>query len=414
MKNQKKMWLSALVAAAMCVCFASCKDDDEVPVVVIPDVDVTGEYGIASDSEAGTAPVVTVNNVEIPNISAPYIEEGTNGAVGNISFTGIKGMDGNFLSLYGTGNDSQNIWMTIDGKAKALTIVNAEDVTKAAAKKGKADIVFLVDNSGSMSEEANALAAQVLAWSKTISEVVDCQFGCVGYGDNDYGVDGGMDLADITVLDAFLNDRGKYGTGRTYGFYGDNAEKLENLALSSSNGYYNSYYNECGALALHFADEQFTWRSGANRIYINFTDEPNQPATYKQWSVETLNTESELYNWNASKGTVHSVYSGTDAARYEEGGSYYNYNISNPYGWYEKPWAMSEYTGGITLQTDPYFTEFKLDDIEVTGAITGSYVLRFNVTKDLLTGTHTIVITIKDKNTGSEATKTFTDISFAN
>ena len=404
----KKLSLFLCVLLGLSVAFTSCSKDDNEGSTPSD----TKNFGVPSDSEAGQMPTITANNVVIPNFSTPYVEEGTNGNVGNISFTGIKGIDGDFLALAGTGSKSQNIWMSIDGKPKSIDIVNADEITRADTKKGLADIVFLIDNSGSMSEEANALAAQVLAWSQKLAQVVDCKFGCVGYGDNSYGIDGGMDLADIEQLNAFFNRNGSSGTSRTYGFYGERAQELQTLCLSTTGGYYNGSYQECGALALHFADEQFSFRSGANRIYINFTDEPNQPNNYKQWSVETLNEKSTLYNWNMSKGTVHSVYSATDVASYEEGGYYYRYNQSSPYTYYEKPWAMSEYTGGITLKTDPYFTEFKMDDLEVTAAIVSSYILRFNITADLREGTHTIIIIIKDKN-GSEASKTFEDVVFS-
>lgn len=372
------------------------------------------DYGVPADAQAGQAPTVTTNNVTIPNISAPSIE--SNGAVGNISMTGIKGIDGNFLSLAGTGDASQNIWMSIDGVAKSIAIVNGNDVAQAprrAQKKGLADIVFLIDNSGSMGEEADKLAQQVLDWSQKLAAVVDCKFGCVGYGDNSYGVDGGMDLADISELVNFLNNRSgyTYGTYRTYGFYGPKATELETKALSSTGGYYNGSYNECGVVALYFANDLFSWRDGANRIYINFTDEPNQPNNLKQWSVETLNSaNTEIYNWNAAKGTVHSVYSGTDVSSYEAGGYYYPASQDQLY-WYECPWLMSDYTGGLTLKTDPYFTNFKLDDIEVTGAILSTYILRFNITDDLRSGLHNIILTVKDKN-GSMAKKEFKNVSF--
>ncbi len=415
MKNNLFYYLLSVCLLGLFVMFSSCSksDGDEIQERQEKDEPVeTAVYGVPTDEFAGEIPAVTESNVVIPNFSAPYIEEGTEGKVGNISFTGIKGIDGEFLSLAGTATESQNVWMSIDGKPKSIAIVNADDITRADTKKGLADIVFLIDNSGSMSQEANALAAQVLTWSQKLAQVVDCKFGCVGYGDNSYGIDGGMDMADIDVLYAFLNNRGKTGTGRTKGFYGENAEKLQSLCLSSSNGYCNGSYCECGGIALHFADEQFSFRSGANRIYINFTDEPNQPNNYKQWSVETLNEKSELYSWNSSKGTVHSVYSGTDVASYEEGGTNYNHNKTSPYTIYEKPWAMSEYTGGITLKTNPSFTNFKMDDLEVTAAIVSTYVLRFNITDDLRDGAHTIVIVVKDKN-GSEAIKTFENVVFA-
>lgn len=384
----KKLFFYGLMLLTASFTFVACSNDD--------DDDDKGSLGI-SDSQAKEAPEVSENTISIPNFSAPYIEEGSNGTVGNISFTGIKGVNGNYLNLVGTdGGANQNIWLSIDGQPKAIKIVNAGKNTKT---KPAADVVFLIDDSGSMDQEADSIAAQVVEWSKVLASVVDARFGCVGYGDSYYGIDGALDLNDVSVLDEYLNMNNKSGTYRTQGFYGDNAEKFQELTQSSTNGYYNSSYNECGVLALHFADEQFSFRDGANRIYLNFTDEPNQPANYKQWSVETLNSGSDLYNWSADKGTVHSIYSESDTEDYEgPNGYYYRDNQQSPYGWSEKPWAMSEYTGGTTIFAPYNFKGVTLNGIEVTGAITNTYVMRFNITPDLKTGVHTLVITVLDKN----------------
>ena len=346
---KKIYWFGLMLLSASFV-FVACSNDDDNDEKI-------NKWGVYIDSEAGDAPVVTSNNVTIPNVSSPYVESGSNGSIGNISLTGIKGVDGEYLVLKGTGEKDQNVWLTIDGKSKTIAIVNADDVTRASTK-GLADIVFLVDNSGSMDEEADSIAKQVLAWSNVLASTVDCKFGCVGYGDNSYGVDGGMDLADVSVLSEFLNDRENYsyGTYRTYEFYGEKEGFLRENALNYNGKYYNGSYYECGGLALHFADELFSFREGANRIYINFTDEPNQPNGYKQWSVETLNSNHDLYNWNSSKGTVHTVYSESDTLEYKgPEGWYYRYNEEYPFTEYEKPWAMSEYTGGSTIFADYNF-----------------------------------------------------------
>ncbi len=379
--------------------FAACSsddDEDDSPVSIT---------GIPDDSQAGEAPVVTTNTVAIPNISAPYIEQGTNGAVGNINFTGIKGLDGDFLNLAGTGAEGQNIWMTIDGKPKSITIVNGADVTRAAAK-GLADIVFLIDDSGSMDQEADSVAKQIVNWSKVLAKTVDCRFGCIGYGATSDAIDGAMDLNIIDSLDYFLNERsnnwyGKVtGTYRTVGFWGPNADRLQDSVAN-----YDHYgYSECGGVALHFADEQFSFRDGANRIYLNFTDEPNQPDGKTEWSVESVNPQNmQDYNWNPSKGTIHNIIS-------EDTTYFFAWDSERLY-YSEKPWLMSEYTGGITLFTNESFNEFKLDDIEVTAAIVSSYILRFNITDDLKTGNHDIIITVKD-NKGNQATKEFKNVTF--
>ena len=407
----KTLRLLGMMLVAAAVVFTSCSKSDSDDNNGGNSVNV---YGLFDDSEAGQAPVVTQNTVTISNISAPSIEANTNGTVGNFNLSGVMTKAGDFLTLNGTRTSAQNIWLSIDNVAKSVVVVNANGANISANTKGQADIVFLVDNSGSMDDEADAVAKEIVTWAQSLTSAVDAKFGCVGYGDNYYGVDGGMDLADVSVLNEFLNNRSgyTYGTYRTYGFYGTKQADLEKKALSQTGGFYNGSYYECGGLALHFADQLFSWRSGANRIYINFTDEPNQPNSYKEWSVESVNPKSTLYSWNSSKGTIHSVYSGEDQEDYEApDGWYYKYDVQYPYTEYEKPWALSDYTGGTTIFTKRDFSDASLSKLPVTAAIQNSYVLRFNITPNLKTGTHNVVITIKDNN-GNEATKEFTNVVF--
>jgi hypothetical protein len=118
-----------------------------------------------------------------------------------------------------------------------------------------------------MDEEAEAIARDITAWAEKLSQSLDICFGCVGYDGN---LTGAMNITTVEKLKEYL-DYG-YGTNRTYHFGGDDAE-----ALAAKAPDYNNSWNECGVAALHFADDNFNFRPGANRIYVNFTDEPNQP-----------------------------------------------------------------------------------------------------------------------------------------
>ena len=152
----KKEFIIGMMVLTASFVFVSCSKDDEVNETAL---------GI-NDDQASEPPVVTINTVNIPNMSAPYIEEGSNGNVGNISFTGIKGTDGQYINLVGTdGGANQNIWLTIDNIQKAIKIVNAGRGNSMPA----ADVVFLIDDSGSMGEEADSVAKQVVAWSKVLA-----------------------------------------------------------------------------------------------------------------------------------------------------------------------------------------------------------------------------------------------------
>lgn len=351
-----------------------------------------------SDSKAGATPNVKEEN---SNLVLPqpqfYMEEGSNNDVLCMSLTGIQTPDTEeWMKLYGTGSTEQNIWAEIDGKPKAITVTNSGELARVASRadfaatKAKADVVFLVDNSGSMSEEANQVAEEIISWSQTLSQVMDVQFGCVGHEWNT--INGAIDITSVENLHAYLNRSGISGTSRTRGFEEDT--RLQTAAQS-----YGSTSGECGGLMLHFADEHFTFREGANRIYVHFTDEPNQADNY-DWSVESVNKESEYYNWSATQGTIHTIYS-----------SSYESNWSTPD--YEDPRLFSKYTGGTSMNTDPSFEDVTLEDLEVTGAITNSYIIRFNVTEDMLTGKHTVTIVIQSKDGKYQARITYKDVEFA-
>lgn len=178
-----------------------------------------------SDSKAGATPNVKEEN---SNLVLPqpqfYMEEGSNNDVLCMSLTGIQTPDTEeWMKLYGTGSTEQNIWAEIDGKPKAITVTNSGELARVASRanfaatKAKADVVFLVDNSGSMSQEANQIANEIVSWSQTLSQVMDVQFGCVGQPD--YGsINGAIDITSVENLHAYLNRSGVSGTSRTRGF----------------------------------------------------------------------------------------------------------------------------------------------------------------------------------------------------
>lgn len=356
------------------------------------------------DSKAGATPTLQgESNLAIPQ-PAFYVDE-NNEDILNMSLTGIQipGTD-EWMELFGTGHASQNIWVEVDGKPKAISVINSETVQArtrgamsriAPLSRAKADVVFLVDNSGSMSEEANTVAQEIIDWSTTLSQTMDVQFGCVGI-DHNY-VNGAIDITTVEALHDYLNNRNgyTYGTSRTKGYVD------ANLATKASA--YNNAGGECGGIMLHFADENFTFRPGANRIYVHFTDEPNQPNGNGGWSVESVNTNSSYYNWGATRGTIHTVFS-----------DLYNYRPDT--NWtplhYEDPRLFATYTGGTTIDTDASFSGVSLEDLPVTGAISNSYIVKMNFTRDMLTGKHTVKIVIKSTDEKYQAEIIFKDVEF--
>lgn len=367
--------------------FVGCSEDDSEEVV--PEVPTMEEItGIPSDDAAGENPEVGESNTNIPNFN--YTVENKDGyTIIRLDLTGIQDPETlEWLRLIGTGSSEQNIWVSVDDNPKGFTVYNSAD---EMGQSIKADLVFLVDNSGSMYEEADSVAAGIASWATNLANSgLDIRFGCVGYDDGG-DISGALDLSVDTLINEYLNRSGRYGTNRTKGFYGYNADFLQNSRTE-----FNDVYGECGVVALRYADSLFNFRENANRIYVNFTDEPNQPGGLQKWSVEIAKDKNI---WPVTKGTIHTVYSEDTTYFYED--PLYR----------EKPWKLSEYTGGTVLQAPYNFRGVSLDDLPVTGAMQNSYIIRFTNVDEFMDGReHTITITVLTLDGKVKAEKTFTII----
>lgn len=351
------------------------------------DETISSTTGIPLASENSEKPTISESDYTIITVPSPiFKEETTNGNIIRMEFNGIQipGTTGSsvsdFLQLFGTGNVNQNIWIEVDGNAVGFMVQNGSDL--GVYDKAEADIIFLVDNSGSMGDEADKLAEQIISWSSTISQTMDAQFGCVGYNGL---ITGAIDITDQTTLSSYLDESS--GVYRTQHFGGVNSSTLStNASTLNSSASFQSQV-ECDPAALHFADENFNFRSTANRIYINMTDEYSSSPT-ADYSVETVNPNHSTYNWSASQGVIHTVWSG---------GSYYS--STSTYYSSEQPWLMSDYTGGTSkLDADADFGNVNLDELPVTGAILYSYVVLIDNTWGAIKDYSNITITVKSSD----------------
>lgn len=387
---------------ALCVApLSSCLDDGNKTIIL--EGAQTGSGGqlagnllnVPDDSDAEANPVVAHPTVTLPGLT-PTIDVVDGVAYATLHMTGIYDRGaGEWLRLYGTNDRRQNVWLSVDDDPKGIAVTNVAD--QMSQYTAVSDVVFLIDSSNSMGEEADAIAAGILDWAEGLNRLgIDLQVGCVGYGGDAHAISGALNLTTPQLMSKYLD----YGTGveRTKHFGGNDAESLMIVALGSDR-YENGVFHECGVLAMRFAHDNFAFRQGANRIYINFTDEATQPNGDSQWSVEYLNPDNG--NWTAADGTVHTVYSGTqlewDTPLYEE-----------------CPWLMSTYTGGTVIYTDPDFKGFSLQDLPVTGALQNSYLIRFgNITRYLDGRPHRLRVTVCDTDRDIKADRVY-DMIFKN
>lgn len=344
--------------------------------------------GIPSDDLAEANPALPgAPTIVMPAISYSGATRESGLRVLRFDMTGI--LDPNnmtdWVRLYGTGLSAQNVWIEIDGKAKGVAVKNTiDDQTGATAP---VDLVFLIDNSGSMSEEANAVARDILAWAQTLSTTLDIKFGCVGY---DGAITGALNITSVDKFKEYLDYSS--GTSRTRHFGGTDAAALQSVVNNYRTGGNSAY--ECGVAALRFADENFAFRTNSNRVYVNFTDEPNQPNGNANFSTEWVRVPE---NWaQVNKGAIHTVYSS------------YSFSSDNV-NYSERPWNLSDYTGGSKFFTSSSFTGVTLSDIPLTAALQNSYNFRVTNVENLFDGQpHTVHLTILSPNGTIRAERTWT------
>lgn len=389
MKTVLKNWMFMIAIAF----FASCNEEEEL---------INPSTGIPTDKAAGVPPEVTEEEktFTMPTSISPISVDENNPKMGRFHLAGIN-TNGTWLELHGTGDENQNVWLDINGVQKGVKVINGDEVASKASSvtKAKADVVFLVDNSGSMSEESNKVAEEIIRWSEKLAQTMDVQFGCVGI-DHDY-VNGALNITDVNSLSEYLNASSS-GVYRTMHF-GErmSTPPADMEEMKSKAAVYNNAGGECGGIMLHFADENFSFRESSNRFYVYFTDEPNQPGGNAPWSVLSVKDDSEHYNWSASKGVIYTVWT-----------SYDDHTYWNDWLWNEDPCLFSEYTGGEIIETTPDFN-VSLDDLPVTGAITQSFVFTFNMTSKMTVGqSYDVTITICEPDRSVVSKHTYNNIQY--
>ncbi len=297
---------------------------------------------IPGDPTGVTVPTPTKNNV-LPSASFT-----TTGSRVKLNLLGLLDPTTNqpiALSYDAANPQSSNIFIEEDGVVKGLKVskVGTGNVLTA-------DVVFLVDNSGSMGEEADSVANSIIEFANFLqASGLDVKFSIVGFsvsGD----INGGINFTNAASISSFLNY--SYGTSRTMHFAGPDSAALENRAYTF--GYAG---DENGVMAALFADSVYSWRSGAQRVMILFTDEPTQNLDGLTW------TNAQACSLLGGKATIHTVYS-SDTTDYWD-----QYN--------ERPWEVSQCTGG-TIKFIPYdATGLSLKDLPVAGALANSYLVEY-------------------------------------
>ena len=388
----KKYAYILLMSLACMVALNSCLGNggETIPLEFeTPKGDISPVDGIPNDALASANPEVNAT-VAMPDFGYAVVSGTKNVKIAELYIPGIKYPDSEqWLYLVGTGGAyaiPQNVWVSIDGEPKGCLALN--NSKNEVSRQIDVDFVFLVNNSNNMAEAGDIICRDLAVWSDMLSKNnQSVLYGCVGYGggENVKGVDGASNLSTSAELLQYLSREGCTGVARTKGFNG--ADANEAIAVAR----YQNCSQECGVEALKFADEAFTFRKGACRMYFNVTDEGNQPGGNPQWSVETVASQN---GWEAGRGEIHTLYSG--------------YDFNNQQYVNEQPGLLSSYTGGYYTHCDKQLSGIELMNLPMTGALQNFAVLRFaNVEKYMDGKFHTVVLTISSMDKLVQASKAF-------
>lgn len=256
-----------------------------------------------------------------------------------------------------------------DGKEVPMTVVPKDDNTEQVT----VDLVFAVDNSGSMGQEADGIAEKIVAFAQLLAKSgVDARFAVVGVNGD---VTGAFDFGTADAMDKYL----KMGSGtRRTKHFGSNA-KLEKAAKGLRSSYPSE---ENGIAAIKFANDHLTWRKDAQRIFISFTDEPTHPSTRNApWST----TKATCDAWTPTSGNVHTVWSGSSLGRmrWREGRA-------------ENPAELSRCTGGVVMSVRRDAKDLDLTTLPMTEALTQSVIVEYESADPA--AKHDVVVVVKGTN----------------
>jgi len=244
-----------------------------------------------------------------------------------------------------------------------ITSAPSVEITLPPASSRPMDMVFIMDNTGSMSSRIIAVKNSIASFAASIEAAgINVKFGVVSFGD-DPSETSTLNLpASASQVSTWLSTvEGVSG--------GDTPENPVDAVMNAYNG--------------------FSWRSGAQKIFVVITDNPchqgGDGTTFTSRNVSSV--EASLFG----KATVYAVspkidsgvsgpwgYSGTGDIRW----------LSDGYGWFDGVTAASYEavkphlgTGGKWIEL-PGSGDIDLNALNISATVTKGYTVKFDYTFD--------------------------------
>jgi len=221
------------------------------------------------------------------------------------------------------------------------------------------DIVFVLDITGSMEDEINAVKNNMISFINALkTSDIDFRIGIVEYADDNFVFNNGNLYSDVNTINSTINSiyLGEHGLGNGDEWPEDGFDALK------------------AAMLLNF-------RPGSQRVFIMLTDAPchfeGDESIYSEESdgnVTDYTRDLIIEELKENKVTVYCVAANIGTNTY--GNDLYNYQ-------YEGPGSISEETNGRWFDIYSNFNDIILDIEEM---ISNQYVIRYKTSKPICDG----------------------------
>lgn len=232
-----------------------------------------------------------------------------NGDTKRFNLLGFKNVSE--INLFGSGNDSQNVWLDIDNINKGIKVQKVSPYNIIPI-----DLVICINTSNSsINSIIDTIYKQIYKFQDYFSAFgLDIRIGAVGFlGD----IRGYFDLTDdLYYLKSWM--------------YSSKFKDTVNQLLYPNFG--AGEFMENAITSVKFADSLFSWRLGSIKSFIIITDKPIYPMGKSAYSLDWLLSRTAFFNIN--------VYFVGDPSKYSNQWQQINYNVQNPK-------LMADYTGGF-------------------------------------------------------------------
>ncbi|HQO09855.1 MAG TPA: vWA domain-containing protein [Clostridiales bacterium] len=365
MKKWQFLTLAVIIAGMF---IWSCSDEKSSEPIVVDNSDIP--------ADPGTLPPAVKSGPLKPNVAVKV--DPSNPTRVKLNVGGLLNVSKGDPIIYTT----ENLTVVEDGVVQGIKITNNDGTISLGT-----DIVFIIDVTGSMSGTIDGVRASVTDFLKNMkSEGINVAAGAVAYADN-YdsripveinGIPDDNDPGAYVVVD-YENITTKIDTtGPVY--------KFVDSLYAGYEGYDGGDSPEGGFDAIWWAYNNFTWREGAQKMFIVLTDVSTwgegapvgSGTSHSPWRTDELAAALEGY------ATVH-VVSPTPDYTYLENGAYdmhwlaqpgnlilneISYTSAGTGGMWFDIFGAGDYTGYVDLTTLPI--------VEVTAA---SSLVEFETSK---------------------------------